>query len=77
VVDVRKYINSEMQSISIKIQHLRQKKARLLREIQETEVELQKLQDKLEDICEHEWVVDRSQYDHHTCYECAKCGACR
>ena len=66
-----------MEGISIQIHHLRQKRSRLIQETQETEEQLRKLQHELENLCEHEWVVDRTQYEHRTCYECTKCGACR
>ena len=66
-----------MESISIQISHLRRKRAQLIRETQEMELQIRKLQDNLENLCDHEWVVDRTQYEHHTCYECAKCGASR
>jgi len=66
-----------MEDISIQISSLRQRRSELIRETQQTEIQIRKLQDSLESLCDHEWEVDRTQYEHHTCYECKKCGASR
>ena len=69
--------SNQMYIISNQINKLQQKRSNLLMETRKTEIQIQDLQDSLENICEHNWEVDSSAYDHHTCYECKRCGASR
>ncbi len=46
----------------------------LLNEIKsKTESEILELTDKLYKICQHQWIIDRTNYGEHTEYICNKC----
>ena len=71
-------VKMNFEELQLEIEKVNTKKWEYYRMYEQLEKEYYQLRCKLIQLCsDHDWRIDKSSYNEHTCWECTKCGAYR